>query len=119
MMGLNRQSLLKVVIFSALILILYGCGDIGGGGQGGGSGDSGLYLAVTSIMPKDVSDTTTSDVDVVQNPDCNGDGTADDPETFGAHDADVTLSLSLVEGATSPPAADTVYITRYTIDYTV
>jgi hypothetical protein len=72
-----------------------------------------MCVKIDSITPVD-----SSDVDAFQNTDCNGDGTTDDPEPFTKHDASVSFSAILLEGATSPPAPGFVTLTGYTVDYT-
>lgn len=105
------------------IFVLNSCGEgMGGGGGGGGAKESGLYINVDSIAPKNIQEEATSDIDMTWNTDCSGDGstTTTDVEPFGSHTASVTLSAARVPGATDSPAAGSwIQINRYTVEYTV
>jgi hypothetical protein len=70
---------------------LVACGSPGGEGCGGIE-DIVSCVTVTEIVPMDSAGTNTSNVDAFPNPDCNGDGTQDDPETFTDHSAAITFS---------------------------
>lgn len=118
---MRATTVVKRTSFLFLILLaITSCGDVGGGGGGGGAADTGIYLNVDTIVPTDISVTETPSIDMVWTQDCNADGIADDPETpFGAHTATVTISAILLPGATSPPAATKVVITKYRVEFTV
>ncbi|HHL40584.1 MAG TPA: hypothetical protein ENJ37_08760 [Deltaproteobacteria bacterium] len=105
---------------TVLAALVVSCGDQTGGGGGGGSGSSGIIFSVDKVVPRDLVSLADSwSVDMVWNTDCNGDGTADDPELFGAHGADITLTAKHMDGVTVPPAARFLTITHYTVEYSI
>jgi hypothetical protein len=98
------------------LLIAAGCGEVGGAGQCNGVDVTGLCVTIDSIVPGTETEDT-PDVDAFFNTDCNGDGVSDDPEVFTKHDADVTVSATLMPGVESPPAPAFVTFQSYTITY--
>jgi hypothetical protein len=94
--------------------ILSACGNPGGEGCGGIE-DIVSCLSITSIQPT-ANEANTSDVDVVQNLDCNGDGVPNDPEPFTRHDANVTFANDAHPQASS--SLD-VTIRRVSVSYTL
>lgn len=112
----------RISFLFSILLVITSCGDIGGGGGGGGASDTGIYLNVNSIVPRDaIVGKDTSSIDMTWNQDCSNDGTTTitDIEKFGAHSATVTISATLLQGATSPPAGTKVFITKYKVEFTV
>ncbi|HET6466708.1 MAG TPA: hypothetical protein VLY20_12765 [Nitrospiria bacterium] len=105
---------------TALLGWVLGCGQIGGAGQCNGVDVTGACVSVDSVVPTDSVGFggDTPDVDVVENQDCDGDPTTQDPEKFGEHDAKVTIEADLMKDVTSPPAPAFITFTSYTIDYT-
>lgn len=82
----------------------------------GGVDESGICLEVTLIDPFNIDSEFTSDVDVNFVADCDGDGTADDPEDFTEHFADVTFSAFPISG--NPVAASVVRVTGVQVVFT-
>jgi hypothetical protein len=93
-----------------------GCGEIGGAGQCNGVDVTGLCITLESISPSSGGGES-PDVDAFLNPDCNGDGVADDPEVFTKHDARAVFSAILMPGVDSPPAPAFVTFTNYTVTF--
>ena len=111
----------------ALALILAGlalssCGDkAGGGGACGGVDNNGVCLFISSIEPVDVTGPTIN-VDVILNPDCDGDGNPPppgtiDPEPFSDHDALVTFGSFTIGNV--PTTTTRIFIVSYTISYAI
>jgi hypothetical protein len=76
---------------SGMVGLLTACGSPGGEGCGGVEAQVSC-VSITSIQPTSTAGGDSSDVDVVQNPDCDGDLTTIDPETFTKHDAIITFT---------------------------
>lgn len=113
---MKATTVVKRILFLSLILLaITSCGESGCGG----ASDTGICLNVDSIVPTDIAGTDTSSIDMVWTTDCDGDTTTDDPEEFGSHSATVTISATLLSGATSPPAGTKVVITRYKVEFSV
>ena len=102
---------------TAALGILLGCGEIGGAGQCNGVDVTGMCVTLDSIQPVNVQGENTNDVDIFQDPDCDGDPETFDPEPFGSHGATVTISANLMPGVTSPPAPGFVTWEKYTVEY--
>ncbi len=113
---------IKGLFFALLCVGLSSCGsqnsaNIGAGGCGGDTKNSGIILCIDSIAPT-YNGNPTNNVDVQQGvgaPDCPA-GTT---EGFRDHSASITLSATLAQGATQPPSGGTIVITHYTIDYSI
>ncbi len=116
-----------VTALRALVLILAGlalssCGDkAGGGGACGGVDNNGVCLFISSIEPVDVTGPTIN-VDVILNPDCDGDGNPPppgtiDPEPFSDHDALVTFGSFTIGNV--PTTTTRIFIVSYTISYAI
>ena len=106
---------LRYLFFAGLMFLLAGCDGPGGEGCGGVDAFA-ACLNITRIQPIDGNGTETSDVDVIFNPDCNGDGIRDDPEPFTRHDATVTFSNEAF------PTADEglpITVQRFTVSYSL
>lgn len=111
---INRY--MKGTIFIALLSVaLYGCGDIGGGGSCGGSGDSGLCLVVESIEPT-YNGSPTSSVDMFMSW-CEVGEDEWDIEFFAAHPAEVKLRADTVPGVDAAIASPWIQIYRYTVTF--
>jgi hypothetical protein len=104
---------------TALAGLALGCGQIGGAGQCNGVDVTGVCVTVDAIVPTDPVGfgADTPDVDAVQEGDCDGDPTTVDPETFGEHDAKLSISATLMTGVNSPPAPAFITFTSYTVEY--
>lgn len=100
---MRRTAAYKLGLFLTIILALwaYGCGDTD-------LLDENDQRYTTSIAFEDAGEEWLT-IDILQNPDCNADGTLDDPEFFTDVLANVTVNV----------AADAPGITlqRYTIEY--
>ena len=96
------------------LILLTGCGEVGGAGQCFGAGASGLCVTLDSLEPRDIDGTITADVDAFQS-DCDGDGVPD--ESFGEHYVLATLSSFLLPGVVSPPAPSRVTFTNYLVTF--
>jgi hypothetical protein len=99
-------------------------GEIGGSGQCGGAEDSNVCVRIERITPVYLDDLNTSNVDAVLQPQCrknvpNDDGTRDivGAEPFADHNADLTISSTLLPGAPAAFAGD-VTLVDYAIQYT-
>lgn len=119
-----KLSALRISLSLLFLFVIGSCGEqLGGGGGGGGAKETGIYLNVDSIAPRDeIPGKDTTRIDMTWNTDCSNDGstTTDDIEKFGDHTATVTLSAARVPGATDSPAAGNwIQINRYTVEYTV
>jgi hypothetical protein len=71
--------------------LLTACGSPGGEGCGGVE-DQVSCVSITSIQPTGTVGGDSSDIDVVQNANCDGDVTTNDPEPFTANNALITFS---------------------------
>lgn len=104
------------LVLGGSICLLASCG--GPGGEGCGGVDTRVScVSITNIEPTDGNGTTTNDVDVTFNQDCNGDGTRDDPEPFTRHDATVTFSNQTFPTAEEPGLS--VTIRSVTVSYSL
>ena len=74
-----------------LVLLLIICLFLGACGASDVSNEERDYWA--SMITEDAFDTT-RDIDLTQDPDCNDDGTLNDPEPFTNVSADITISVS-------------------------
>ena len=96
------------------LILLTGCGEVGGAGQCFGAGESGLCVTIDSVAPSDAGGVSSNDVDAFQS-DCDGDGTPD--EFFAEHLVDVTFSSFLMPGVQSPPAPSRITFTNYLVNF--
>ena len=96
------------------MVLLMGCGEVGGAGQCFGTGTSGLCVTLDSIVPTDkvTGFGDTNSIDAFQS-DCDGDTIPD--ETWGDHAVTVTFSAFLMPGVESPPAPSSVTWTNYLV----
>lgn len=102
-------------LFVLPLVFLWGCGGSGPGGPGSqGSESTGMIIEAELLGLYNSVNTT--NVDVYQVSDCDGDVTTTDPEIFTDHGATLTLTARwLNTGATITPGY--LYIEKYTIEY--
>lgn len=86
----SRTWLMRLFLI-ALLFLLASCPAPGGEGCGGVDAFVSC-VKITSIQPTSTAGDDSSDVDVVQTPDCDGDPTTLDAEPFTKHDANITFS---------------------------
>jgi hypothetical protein len=92
-----------------------------GGEECGGIEDIVSCISVSSIQPTSTAGGNSSDVDVIQVPDCDNDPTTNDPEPFTKHDALVTFTNAAFPNFLNPDEADSLDVTieRVQITYRV
>lgn len=91
------------------VALVLGCGQVGGGGQCRGGGDSGACLEIASIQP------TPTSVDAFQDI-CDATVIPNVLEDFTDHAAAVTINNKPLPGAPMDTVHD-VTLTQYTIEY--
>jgi hypothetical protein len=87
----------------------------------GGVEDIVSCISIASIQPTATAGGNSSDVDVIQTPDCDGDPTTGDAEPFTRHDAIVTFTNAAFPNFLNPDEADSLAVTieRVQITYRV
>ncbi|MCK5237682.1 MAG: hypothetical protein KAR06_11960 [Deltaproteobacteria bacterium] len=87
-------------------------GDIGGGGNCVGSGNTGICLAIDSISPQNISGGYSDAVDMYQSTCLEGEEYT--PEPFGASDAEIVISATVVDGVDPDVVSSKITLTGYT-----
>lgn len=114
-----RESCRMETCFSffslCFLLLLAGCGEIGGSGQCGGVEDNGVCVTINSITPQE-----SISIDAFRNTDCDSTTLEQEPEeNIHTHQADVVLETVLLQGVTQPPAPNSIEFSQYRIQYSV
>jgi hypothetical protein len=112
-----KRYAIQWIVAGLGLLIATACGEVGGSGQCGGAESNGVCITIDFITPN-YNEEDTSSVDVNFNPDCNLDGTLDDPEFFSDHNAVATFSSVQLTADDSIAVPPFVTFTSYQIDYT-
>ena len=99
-----------------IMLLLHGCGEVGGSGQCGGVESSGTCIQIESITPTYLG-SNTSNVDAVQDV-CDASTTPVTVEDFTDHGADITISNTYLPGVDATLSMP-VTLQNYSVSYTV
>lgn len=116
---MKRRVYCLVVLSFLIFAIFASCGgvfeDVEGQPGGSGSKDTGSLVDI-EVEPVYMDDVCYN-VDCSRDPDCNNDGTLDDPEPFQDHDAQVTAINRHLPGSEENGSATTIYLERVTIEF--
>jgi hypothetical protein len=99
-----------------LMLLLPGCGDVGGSGQCGGVESSGTCVQIQSIIPTYLGENTRN-VDIFQNV-CDATTIPLTMEDFEDHAADITINNTFLPGVDESLSMP-VTLQNYSISYSV
>lgn len=113
----NSFDPIRTLLFLGGLLVVAGCGDVGGAGQCNNVEHSGICFTLDAIEPLDpeADAVRMSDVDAFFT-DCDGDGIAD--EGMYSHPALLTLSARIQPGVVVPPAPAFVTWVNYSVFFT-
>ncbi|GMQ89959.1 MAG: hypothetical protein BMS9Abin10_0298 [Gammaproteobacteria bacterium] len=114
MRATHVTAALRALVVIGAGLLLSSCDSAGGGGAGGGVDNNGVFLFTSSIEPEDITGST-KDVDLVQGI-CDP-GPPPEVEPFSDHDALVSFGTFTIDNV--PTNATLIFITNYTIVYTI
>lgn len=115
---MKKNPRVMISLLGLSLILLWGCGGGGSGpGSPGSSGSDDTGVEVTATVTGRYLDQDTFSVDVVRNPDCDGDPTTNDPEPFTTHGTTFNISARLLNQNST--GARPLVIESYTVRYFV